>query len=53
MEGQQKIHITLVGGQSYPVYLGIVETKPERVVLLCSKETKGSAEHIAEVVISA
>ncbi|MDY6273474.1 MAG: DUF1887 family CARF protein [Succinivibrionaceae bacterium] len=49
MEGQQKIHITLVGGQSYPVYLGIVETKPDRAVLLCSKETRGSAEHIAEV----
>ena len=49
MAEKQKVHITLVGGQPYPVYLGIVETKPDSVVLLCSDDTKGNAEHIAEV----
>ena len=32
-----KIHITLVGGQPAPIYHGIVATKPDYVLFVCSK----------------
>ena len=35
-----KVHITLVGGQSMPVYLGIKYCNPEKVVFIYSKESE-------------
>jgi hypothetical protein len=46
-----KIHITLVGGQTYPVYLGISETKPDMVLLICSEKTEKEANHIAKEIL--
>ena len=40
------IHITLVGGQPTPVYQGIVLSQPDKIILICSKETKSDAEII-------
>lgn len=36
----RKIHITLVGGQTMPVYLGIKYAKPELVVFICSGDSE-------------
>lgn len=35
----QKIHITLVGGQPIPVYLGIKQSKPDSVIFVCSEQS--------------
>lgn len=35
-----KIHITLVGGQTEPEYLGIIDEKPNKVVFVCSEQSK-------------
>ena len=40
------IHITLVGGQPTPVYQGVVLSQPDKIILICSKETKSDAEII-------
>lgn len=40
------IHITLVGGQPAPVYQGIIETNPDRVILIHSEQTKEDAIRI-------
>lgn len=40
-------HITLVGGQKYPVYLGIKAVNPDKVVFVHSTDTKEDAEFIA------
>jgi hypothetical protein len=45
-----KIHIALVGGQSIPVYLGIVGTRPNRVVLITSEQTRKSVDTIKSVL---
>lgn len=42
------VHIALVGGQTYPVYLGIAETSPDRVVLVHSPSSAGEAHRIAD-----
>lgn len=34
-----KIHIALVGGQPAPVYMGVIATKPDRVVYIYSLDT--------------
>ncbi|MDO9154251.1 MAG: hypothetical protein Q7U47_11235 [Paludibacter sp.] len=34
-----KIHIALVGGQTAPVYLGIVDANPDKVTLGFSEQT--------------
>jgi len=39
-----KVHITLVGGQTMPIYQGIQLSQPDTVVLICSKESKGAIE---------
>lgn len=44
---KKKIHITLVGGQTMPVYLGIVETKADSIVLVHSDNTMLQAKQIA------
>ena len=41
------IHIALVGGQTYPVYLGIAETSPDRVILVHSADSLVEARRIA------
>lgn len=41
------IHIALVGGQTYPVYLGIAETSPDRVILVHSRSSLAEAQRIA------
>ena len=41
-----KIHITLVGGQPTPVYQGIIHSKPDIVILVCSKMSIEQAENI-------
>jgi len=40
-------HITLVGGQTDPVYQGIVATKPNKIFYICSSQTKEDANRIA------
>ena len=41
------VHIALVGGQTYPVYLGIAETSPDRVILVHSESSLAEAQRIA------
>lgn len=40
------VQITLVGGSPTPVYQGIVHMQPNQVVLVCSEQTKDTAENI-------
>lgn len=44
----KKIHIALVGGQTMPVYQGIIEMSPDAIVLICSESTKNQADTIAQ-----
>lgn len=44
----RNVQIALVGGQPMPVYLGILESHPDNVVLIHSASTKGQAERIAK-----
>lgn len=46
------IHIALVGGQTTPVYQGIMYTNPDRVILIHSTQTETEANRInAEIMI--
>ena len=40
------IHITLLGSQTAPVYLGIMAINPDKVILICSEQTQNEAELI-------
>ena len=42
-----KIHITLVGGQPVPVYLGLKELQPEKIIYICSKSSRKEANTIS------
>lgn len=42
----RKIHITLVGGQTAPVYNGIIYTNPDKVVYIYSDGSKTQVEQI-------
>lgn len=45
----KKVHITLVGGQPVPVYLGIKDNgQANPVILVCSPQSKTEAERIKE-----
>lgn len=44
------IHITLVGGQMLPVYQGIIELNPDKVIFIHSVETKKNAEYLRSVI---
>lgn len=44
------IHISLVGGQAYPVYLGIMDQKPDKVILVCSPQSKEIGERVAACI---
>jgi len=46
-----KVHITLVGGQPAPVYNGILATMPDRVVYVCSNESREETEHIRNEIV--
>lgn len=47
-----KTHIALVGGQTAPVYSGIIDRKPDMVIFICSNESREQAERIkAEISI--
>ncbi|OJV38779.1 MAG: hypothetical protein BGO29_14155 [Bacteroidales bacterium 36-12] len=41
-----KVHITLVGGQPIPVYLGIKYSKPDKVVFVCSAQSMDETKRI-------
>ncbi|NSW45392.1 MAG: DUF1887 family protein [Bacteroidales bacterium] len=41
------LHITLVGGQTVPVYQGIIYDQPDYVIYICSEQTNSSIELIA------
>lgn len=41
------IHITLVGGQTAPVYLGIIDSNPDKVILIYSEQTEDEANRIS------
>jgi hypothetical protein len=46
-----KLHISLVGGQTAPVYQGIIHANPDKVILIHSGDTLEQAERIkAEIV---
>lgn len=47
MRVMANVHIALVGGQTYPVYLGIAETSPDRVMLVHSRSSLDEAQRIA------
>jgi len=44
------IHITLVGGQNIPIYLGIYEKSPDVVVFVCTDKTREQSELIGSIV---
>ncbi|MDR0891133.1 MAG: DUF1887 family protein [Mediterranea sp.] len=44
------IHIALIGGQIYPVYLGIADEQPDKVILVHSEESKPEAKRIKQEV---
>lgn len=44
------IHITLLGAQSYPVYLGILDQQPDGVILVHSATTRSEAMRIKQVI---
>lgn len=46
-----KVHITLLGGQTIPVTKCILDDKPEMVIMICSQQTKASAEIIKKIVL--
>lgn len=47
----EHVHIALVGGQTYPVYLAIKALKPTKVVLMHSKQTETDANAIINVLV--
>jgi hypothetical protein len=44
------IHVSLVGGQSLPVYKTALSMKPDKVILICSKQTRGTASTIQKLL---
>lgn len=46
----KKVHISLVGGQPMPVFVGIKESGADKLILVHSYETKSAANKIAEYV---
>lgn len=45
-----KVHITLLGGQTVPVAKCILDDKPQQVIIICSQQTKESADIIKDFV---
>ena len=46
---RMKVHITLVGGQQYPIYVGIKEANPDKLVMVCSEQSRNDAVRISRV----
>ena len=44
-----RIHITLVGGQMMPVYLGIKNTELDKIILIHSSDSIKNAEQIEKI----
>ena len=42
----KKVHITLVGGQPAPVFQGIKYSNPNKIIYICSEESKKEIENI-------
>lgn len=47
----EHVHIAIVGGQTYPVYLAIKVLNPTKVVLMHSAQTETDANNIIEVLV--
>lgn len=45
-----KIHISLVGGQPMPVYLGIMDETPDKIILICSESSQRQANSISNAI---
>lgn len=45
-------HITLVGGQTYPIYLGIKALNPDKIIFVHSDKTENEAKRIANEFIN-
>lgn len=43
-------HITLVGGQPIPVYLGIAYCQPDKLIYICSEQTRQEVERVQHEV---
>lgn len=43
-----RIHITLVGGQTYPVYLGIKADNPDKIIMIHSDQTIKESQRIMD-----
>ena len=41
-------HISLVGGQTMPIYMGILELCPDRIIMIHSSSTRDIAEKISK-----
>ena len=46
----EKLHIALVGAQTMPIYIGILESDADKFILIHSAETKSIAEIIARYI---
>lgn len=46
----KKLHITLVGAQTMPIYIGILESYADKFILIHSTQTKSNAEIIARYI---
>ena len=47
----KKIHITLVGGQTMPVILGIIESKADKVLLIHSSGSRKELERVKQYLL--
>lgn len=47
-----KTHITLVGGQTMPIFSGIINDNPDKIILICSNDSKKEASRIENAVKS-
>lgn len=46
----EKLHIALVGAQTMPIYIGILESDADKFILIHSTQTKSNAEIIARYI---
>lgn len=46
----EKLHIALVGAQTMPIYIGILESDADKFILIHSAQTKSNAEIIARYI---
>lgn len=46
----KKLHIALVGAQTMPIYIGILESDADKFILIHSTQTKSNAEIIARYI---